>query len=129
MTRTGTCCCGNASITVENNPVLNGICHCNDCKRRTGSAFGWNAYFPTERVLDRSGDWTRYSPKAAPDQIRYACTGCASVMWWTTPFMPDAIGMPAGIFLETPLPEPDGTYQHSDHVSWFHVPAHWTQVS
>jgi len=40
MTRTATCCCGSASITVKDDPILNGICHCNDCKRRTGSAFG-----------------------------------------------------------------------------------------
>jgi len=129
MTRTATCCCGSASITVQDDPILNGICHCNDCKRRTGSAFGWSAYYPDERVRERTGEWATYAPTAQPGQIRYACKTCSTVMWWTTPGLPDAIGTPAGIFLDPPLPEPEGTYQHSDHVPWFAVPEHWCRVS
>lgn len=129
MTRKGTCCCGSASIIVKDDPVLNGVCHCNDCKRRTGAAFGWNVYFPSAQVLEKSGDLVTYEPKAQPGQIRYACRQCASVLCWTTPGLPDAIGVPAGLFLDPPLPEPEGSYQHADHALWFDVPAHWRRVS
>ena len=129
MTRTATCCCGSASITVKDDPVLNGVCHCNDCKRRTGSAFGWNAYFPEERVLERAGDWASYEPKAQPGQRRYVCKSCGSIMWWVAPGLPGAVGVPGGLFLDPPLPDPEGTYQHGDHVSWFDVPAHWNRMS
>lgn len=129
MTRTGTCCCGETSITVQDDPILNGICHCNDCKRRTGAAFGWSAYFPKERVLEKHGDWARYEPKAQPGQKRFSCKTCGSVMWWVTPALPNTVGIPAGLFLEPPLPEPDSAYQHDDHLSWVTVPEHWTRVS
>jgi hypothetical protein len=129
MTRTGTCCCGSASITVKDDPILNGVCHCNDCKRRTGSAFGWNAYFPDARVLEKTGEWTTYGPQSHPGQRRYACKGCGSVMWWVSPLLQNTTGVPAGLFLDPPLPAPNGTYQHAVHLPWFDVPIHWSRVS
>lgn len=129
MTRTATCCCGSATITVKGDPVLNGVCHCIDCKRRTGSAFGWNAYFPDECVIDKTGDWATYEPKAQLGQIRYSCKACGSVMWWTAPGFKGVTGVPAGMFLDPPLPEPTATYQHGDHLDWVPVPKDWTHVS
>jgi len=128
MTRTARCCCGSASITVKDDPVLNGVCHCDDCKRRTGGAFGWNAYFPEAQILDISGDWVTYEPKAQPGQIRRACKHCSSMLWWTIPTF-EGKGVAAGAFIDHPLPEPTCTYQHADHMSWFNVPANWDRVS
>jgi len=39
MSRTPSCACGQASITVDSNPQMHGVCHCANCKRRTGGAF------------------------------------------------------------------------------------------
>ena len=38
-----------------------GVCHCANCRRRTGSAFGISAYFPREAVLDRTGEFSVYA--------------------------------------------------------------------
>lgn len=43
MVRTATCCCGQTSIEVSGEPVFHCVCHCDNCKRRTGSAFGVSA--------------------------------------------------------------------------------------
>jgi hypothetical protein len=48
---TATCACGNSSITVNAGPLMLGICHCTNCKRRTGSAFGISAYFAKDTVV------------------------------------------------------------------------------
>lgn len=128
MTRTATCCCGKATITVKDDPVLNAVCHCNDCKRRTGSAFGWNAYFTEDQVLETSGDWISYEPEAQPGQIRRACRNCASTLWWTQPAFAGT-GIAGGAFIEHPLPAPNGSYQHADHVAWFDVPTSWERVT
>lgn len=37
------CCCGKSTIEAEGPVRLNAICHCENCKRRTGSALGWSA--------------------------------------------------------------------------------------
>ena len=38
--RRARCCCGRLSVRVRGEPVINGLCHCDDCRRRTGSALG-----------------------------------------------------------------------------------------
>ena len=128
MTRTAKCCCGSASITVSGDPVLNAVCHCNDCKRRMGTAFGWDAYFLSERLVNKNGDWITYKPASQPGQIRRACKRCASTLWWTVPTF-DEVGISGGAFLDPPLPEPSGTYQHKDHLPWLDMPKYWTRAT
>jgi len=43
-------CCGACSIAVEGEPALNALCHCANCKRRTGCAFGWSANFSDAQI-------------------------------------------------------------------------------
>lgn len=79
-------------------------------------------------MLEMSGDWTSYKPEAQPGQVRRACKQCSSMLWWTTPQIA-GIGVAGGAFLNPPLPEPTGSYQHADHVPWFDVPTDWDRVS
>ncbi|WP_444972210.1 GFA family protein [Zooshikella harenae] len=37
--KTAECCCGACTVSVQGNPVILAICHCKNCKKRTGSAF------------------------------------------------------------------------------------------
>ncbi len=43
-------CCGKTKTQVKANPVIHSVCNCNNCKQRTGSAFGISAYFYDEDV-------------------------------------------------------------------------------
>jgi hypothetical protein len=61
MTREAKCCCGACAIQVQGEPTINGLCHCRDCQRRTGSAFGWSAYFSNENVTATIGAFGTYS--------------------------------------------------------------------
>ena len=65
MTRTARCCCEACELVVEGEPVLNAICHCDNCKRRTGSAFGWSAYFPDAQVVVQTGKFGVYETSGA----------------------------------------------------------------
>jgi len=123
MTRTATCCCKACQITVKGDPVLNGVCHCDDCKRRTGSAFGWSAYFTAEQVLDQHGEIETYEPSGEPGQIRSFCRNCGSTMWWTTPSRPNETGIAGGTFIQPPLPVPHLSARHSHCAAWLALPA------
>ena len=48
--REARCACGALKARAEGDPVRLSICHCLDCKRRTGSAFGWNATYAAGQV-------------------------------------------------------------------------------
>ena len=55
MQGTARCACGAASILVQGEPVQYIVCHCTNCKRRTGSAFGISASFQGADVTGKSG--------------------------------------------------------------------------
>jgi len=51
MSINASCCCGELNIELEGKPLVNAICHCNDCKKRKGSAFGISHYYKTGKSL------------------------------------------------------------------------------
>ena len=50
-TRTASCRCGQLRATSSGEPVRVSVCHCLDCKKRSGSAFAAQARWPAERVV------------------------------------------------------------------------------
>jgi hypothetical protein len=125
MTRKATCCCGTCSIEVEGDPALNGICHCRNCKRRTGSAFGWSAYFPDERVVGKSGRFGVYEIGGTNPQRRWFCAACGTTLLWKVEAWPSRTGIAGGCFGDPPLPEPSATVSNDGRCAWLGLPAGW----
>jgi hypothetical protein len=48
--RTASCRCGQLSATVTGEPVRVSVCHCLNCKKRSGSAFAVQARWPRNQV-------------------------------------------------------------------------------
>jgi hypothetical protein len=122
--RVARCCCGKLSIRVVGDPVLSGVCHCDDCHRRTGSAFGWSAYFPLDRVKAIKGKAKTYAP-AAGTGTRHFCRHCGSTVYWSANGLPDMLGVAGGGFAETPLPPPAHSYRDSKRCAWLDLPEDW----
>ena len=49
-TRTASCRCGQLRATVSGEPVRVSVCHCLNCKKRSGSAFAVQARWPRDQV-------------------------------------------------------------------------------
>ena len=47
---TASCRCGQLRATVTGEPVRVSVCHCLNCKKRSGSAFAVQARWPAEQV-------------------------------------------------------------------------------
>jgi hypothetical protein len=125
MIRKASCCCQKCSIEVEGEPAMNAICHCNSCKRRTGSAFGWSAYFTDAQVLRKTGDLKVYAIATPAPAHRSFCMNCGSTLFWTADIMPGYTGVAAGCFTEIPLPAPTMSASHDGRCSWLSLPADW----
>ena len=123
MTRKATCCCGACSIEVEGDPVLNALCHCSNCKRRTGSAFGWSVYFPDRQVVRHDGDLRPYDLGGAGRQRRWFCTSCGSTLFWTVAWRAGETGIAGGCFPE--LAAPSVTVSNAGRCAWLGLPADW----
>jgi hypothetical protein len=107
MDRIASCCCGALRATVSGDPALVAACHCEQCQRRTGSAFGISAYFPAERV--RPEGVSRIFARAGQDGRRiegHFCPECGTTLYWKADFMPDHIGVAVGTFADPQFPAP-----------------------
>jgi hypothetical protein len=83
------------------------MCHCLACQRRTGSAFGMQARFPSDRVrvTGRSTEYVRLSDDGAEGTFRF-CPDCGATVFWTRTGVPDAITVPIGAFADPSFPPP-----------------------
>ncbi len=125
MKRRGTCCCGECAIVVTGDHVLNAVCNCDNCKRRTGSGFGWNAYFADSQIVEKTGPLVTYQLAPPFDQVRSFCGHCGTTLFWTTPFMPNHHGIAGGCFTALPLAEPNQVYAPAQGCAWLRFPLSW----
>ncbi|MBE1282014.1 MAG: GFA family protein [Rhodobacteraceae bacterium] len=102
QTRTGHCMCGRVSFVAQEVPERFGACHCDMCKRWTGSAFYAVSIEPENLELSgtehirrvRTSDWAE----------RANCAECGSPLWYRiTAEGPGAqtYNMALGLFDET----------------------------
>ena len=124
MIRKASCCCGPCSVDVQGEPDINAICHCSNCKRRTGSAFGWSTYFADDGVVGRSGDFDVYSI-ARGNQRCWFCAVCGSTLLWKSDGQPGRTGIAGGCFVDPPLPEPTVTVSNDGRCTWLDLPSAW----
>ena len=125
---TATCACGQASITVNALPAAHGICHCTNCKRRTGSAFGISAYFDRTAVVACEGQTSIYAFHHASqghDQARHFCVLCGTTLYWIVSTLPEMIGIAGGCFADEGLPEPTYSVSGQKKECWVGLPGHW----
>lgn len=107
---------------------MHGVCHCTNCKRRTGSAFGISAYFDKTAVVETRGETKTYAFHHAThkhDQVRHFCVSCGTTLFWFTSSAPDSIGIAGGCFADEDLPEPDFSVTDRKRWAWVSLPERW----
>jgi hypothetical protein len=131
MQRIAKCVCSATSITVTGEPEIYGVCHCTNCKRRTGSAFGISAYFRRDEIVEMIGETNVYAFHHVAqnhDQERHFCTRCGTTLFWYPTALPDLIGVAGGCFADTDLGEPTMSVTHAKKFEWVTLPASWRVV-
>jgi hypothetical protein len=123
--RQAACHCGQLRLEVTGDPFVVSICHCLDCQRRTGSAFGMQAAFRPDQVqvVGRYNDFARISDEA--DQKEHAfhfCPDCGSQVFYTEPAEPDLIVVSVGSFADPAFPPPTEAGYQSRRHQWLQVP-------
>ena len=121
--REAACSCGQLRLTAEGDPVRISVCHCLACQRRTGSAFGFQARFPADRVRisGRSTDYVRISDHGEERTFRF-CPGCGATVFYTVEGVPDVIAVPVGAFADPSFPPPRVSVYESRRHAWVSLP-------
>ena len=83
QTHGGGCMCGAVRFRAAGEPLRVGLCHCETCRRNSGSAFIAFAVFPSEQFSILQGE-TGYF-QSSPEGRRHFCPHCGSPLFssWT----------------------------------------------
>ena len=122
--REARCACGSLSLRVRGEPLLVGICHCQQCQRRTGSAFGSGAFFNRAQVVDQNGSSSAYTRTGDSGRsVRFHfCPTCGSTVYWDRDHRPDLVAVALGAFADPSFPPPSRA-AWTDYVhAWVKMP-------
>ena len=99
------------------------VCHCLACKRRTGSAFGYQARFPVEgfQVEGAYKEFVRLSDEGEERRLSF-CPECGSTVFYTLESQPGVVAIPVGGFADPDFPPPWVSVYESRRHAWVQMP-------
>ena len=94
---TGKCLCGKVTYSISSSPLRMGQCHCEDCRRTSGTGHISNAFFAASAVTIE-GETASYNTDAdsGATLTRFFCPSCGSRLFGKNSSKPDAISVTAG---------------------------------
>jgi len=119
MTKTGQCHCGAVSFEVSSDPVRMAQCHCEACRRVTGTGHIVQAFFRKEDIKI-SGETTVHKSlsDAGTTRKRHFCPICGSRLFAENSKTPGAMGIAVGAFDESEWFKPDVILYNSQRPGW-----------
>ncbi|MDB4115601.1 GFA family protein [Planktomarina sp.] len=103
----GKCLCGNVSYQCHSEPKAIFNCHCEDCRRATGSVFGTNL-FVSESEVEISGEVSSYShiSDSGSTMTKRFCSNCGSLLFGSNSAKPNVVSIRAGTVDQLALIKP-----------------------
>lgn len=128
MMRVATCRCGALQALCSEEPVRVSVCHCSECRRRTGSAFSAQARFQAGTV-EVKGTYRTFERKAdSGNRVTYQfCPGCGSTIAYAIDAWPDVVAIPLGSFESGEFPDPAYSIYERQRRPWVTVAADGTE--
>ena len=96
----GGCSCGTIRFELSEPPIWVLACHCNACKKRTGSNYGLSAVCDSTTVETFTGDTKTYSRGGdSGNEVHYEfCPNCATTIRWHVELVPNRQVFAVGAF-------------------------------
>ncbi len=123
-TRIAACHCGKLTATCEGEPLRVSVCHCLECQKRTGSAFGVSARYPKEKV--RADGPSRQYSRIADSGFKLTfdfCPGCGTTVYWHLDQFPDVTAVAVGAFADRSFPPPKHSVFERSRHEWIEIAA------
>ncbi len=118
--RTASCLCGQLRVTVSGDPDRVNMCNCQECQRRSGSAFQIGALFDKAKLKAIEGDsntYTRTAESGRSVELHF-CPSCGVAVYFFAEVRPAWIGVHGGCFADPEFPAPNV-------VLWTEQKHHW----
>ncbi|MFN2100418.1 GFA family protein [Altererythrobacter sp. MF3-039] len=116
------CQCGALTATVSGDSARV-VCHCIDCQKRSGSPFGYIAYYSTDRVevSGESREYIRPTDLGGTFTNRF-CPTCGSTILVQAGVHPDKVGIPVGAFADQNFAPPHRAVYDDRRHDWITLP-------
>ena len=103
----GKCLCGNVTYKCHDEPTVIFNCHCEDCRRATGSVFGTSLFVP-EDELEIFGEVSSYSHTAdsGSTMTKRFCSNCGSLLFGNNSAKSNVVSIRAGTVDQLDLIKP-----------------------
>jgi hypothetical protein len=120
----GHCLCGEVAYAYSGPVGPAGYCHCEDCRRCTGSAFNVSVRLQVKFFSIEHGELRGYTKQGASGSnlTRYFCGICDSPMYTASPRHPECIYVKAGTL-------DDPTVVVPTHQSWTSSSVPWCRIA
>ena len=121
--RTASCRCGQLKAIVTGDPVRVSVCHCLDCKKRSGSAFAVQARWPAERVRTegQSKSWVNIADSGNRLTFHF-CPDCGSdVYYLINGKFDDLVAIPLGAFDDPFFFKPNYSVYENRKPDWLEI--------
>jgi len=122
--REGGCQCGSVRYRIGSAPLALSVCHCKECQRQSGSAFGMSLVVRKEDFDLLQGelrDFTRDSESGRPVRCAF-CPGCGTRIYHEPTFMKGVLNVKPGTLDETSALEPTLQVWTRSKQAWVVVP-------
>ena len=122
--RVAHCSCGQLRAKTAGEPLIVITCFCQECQRRTASAFGISTYWMRESV-ELSGSATSYVREGQSGRkvTYHFCPTCGSSVYWELPDRrPGQLGISSGSFFDLDFPAPSMSVWERSRPHWISVP-------
>jgi hypothetical protein len=123
MIVTGGCLCGGVRYEYRGEVGSAGYCHCADCRRVSGSAFGVSVRVQASGFRIVSGQpksFTKVSDSGRP-VARYFCPDCGSPLFTAPPLHPEVYFIKAGSLDDPSLVKPNRQAWMRSRVDWAEI--------
>jgi len=119
----GRCQCGAIAYRVTGLPATLFSCHCNECQRQSGSAFGmalWIKEPAVELVTGKLKEWIRDLPSGRKMSCQF-CPDCGTRLFHTTVGQTQMLSIKPGTLSTTNRLKPAGHIWVDSKQQWFEI--------
>jgi hypothetical protein len=122
-TRTASCRCGQLKATVTGDPVRVSVCHCLNCKKRSGSAFAVQARWPKSQATIEGMSKTFVKVADSGNRATFHfCPDCGSDVYYEIDGkFDDLVAIPLGAFDDPYLLTPEYSVWEERKHDWVEV--------